>query len=115
MVVGRFGDGRLSPAQAPPSPVDPSRCSNVDRGCCPRASRIGCTERRREGARHGDPPKLQSSEAAKAEIERSSPGSAPPPGAPAEQRPLAPIMDAPGVFAASRGRLGQVSVGRRLR
>lgn len=57
------------------------------------------------------PPALRSSEDAKAEIAKQSPGSAPPPGARAEQRPLAPIVDAPGAFVAGRGRLGQVAAG----
>jgi hypothetical protein len=57
------------------------------------------------------PPRLQSSEAAKADIAQRNPAIAPPPGAAAEQRPLAPIVDSPGVFMEANGRLGTAAVG----
>ena len=56
------------------------------------------------------PPRLQNSEAAKADLAQRNPAIAPPPGAPAEQRPLAPIVDSPGVFMEANGRLGTAAV-----
>jgi hypothetical protein len=57
------------------------------------------------------PPKLQSTEEAKTDLAQRNPAAAPAPAAPAEQRPTAPITDAPGVYVGGRGRLGDIKVG----
>ena len=56
-------------------------------------------------------PTPRSTEDAKADLEKNNPAAAPPPGAPASQRPMALIPDAPGVFVSGRGRAGAYAIG----
>jgi hypothetical protein len=48
---------------------------------------------------------------AKAELQKRNPAAAPPPGAPAETRPLDAIVDAPGAYVSGRNRFGEYSLG----
>jgi hypothetical protein len=56
-------------------------------------------------------PLPRSTDDAKADLERRNLAAAPAPGAPADQRRMALIPDAPGVFVSGRGRLGTVAIG----
>jgi hypothetical protein len=56
-------------------------------------------------------PVPRSTDESKADLERRNLAAAPAPGAPADQRRMALIPDAPGVFVSGRGRLGTVAIG----
>jgi hypothetical protein len=56
-------------------------------------------------------PVPRSTDDAKSDLERRNLAAVPAPGAPADQRRMALIPDAPGVFVSGRGRLGTVAIG----
>jgi hypothetical protein len=58
-----------------------------------------------------DLPVLRDSDEARADLEKNNRAALPPPGAPAEKRSHALMVDVPGVFVRGSGRLGEVAIG----